>query len=86
MDSAVEILSKSIAAFEASSRKLLDRHLCDTDVHLRLQKFIHGCRCACTANMNWRSVISIYLCLEFVAELAVQSPFGTIQARPCVLA
>ena len=73
MDNAVEILNEAIAAFEVSSRQLLDRQSCEKDVHLELEKFIHGCRCACTANMNWRSVFPICSSLGFVADLAVQS-------------
>ncbi len=63
MGDAVEILKKSIAAFDASLRQLLDRHSCDADDHLRLSKFIHGCRCSCTANMDWRSVALMVLAL-----------------------
>lgn len=57
MDIAVKILDESVATFERSSRQLLDRHSNATDVHFGLKKFIHGCKCACTANLNWRSVV-----------------------------
>lgn len=60
MDNAVKILDESIAAFELSSRQLLDRHSYDTDVHLGLKKFIHGCKCACTANLNWSLISGRY--------------------------
>jgi hypothetical protein len=73
MDKAVEILSDSIATFEVSAQQLLDRHTGDLVVYLRLQKFIYGCKCACTANMNWRSVAVFQLGLELHADLTVQS-------------
>ncbi len=73
MDKAVKILSDSIATFEVAAQQLLDRHSGDMDVYLRLQKFIYGCKCACTANMNWRSVAVFQSGLELIADLTVQS-------------
>lgn len=54
MDNAASTVKRAIAAFDLSARQLLDRHFDDGDVLSGLVKFIHGCRCACTANMNWR--------------------------------
>ena len=65
MGSAVEILKESVAAFEVSSRQLLNRHSYDMNIQLGLSKFIHGCRCACTANLNWRSVVPMHSCRGF---------------------
>lgn len=52
----METLKVSIAAFEISSLRLLDRYFSDPVLHGKLLQFIHGCQCACTANLNWRSV------------------------------
>ena len=73
MDNAVKIVANSITAFEASSRQLLNRYSYDTNIHSKLRNFIHGCKCACTANINWRLFFPIYSCLVFIADLAMQS-------------
>ena len=56
MAMAVEILERAIAAFDVSTQQLLDHHLDDGEDQEKLQKFVHGCKCACTANLNWGSV------------------------------
>lgn len=53
MAGAIDILTTSIAKFEGSSRLLLDHHASNGDLHMKLQQFIHGCQCACTANLYW---------------------------------
>ena len=86
MDAAIVSLKTSIAAFEFSSRRLLDRYSDDTDTFVSLDKFIHGCRCACTANLNWRSVIPRCNCTMFVADSPMQHAFRTIQTWGTVFA
>ncbi|KAL8989222.1 MAG: hypothetical protein Q9169_008404, partial [Polycauliona sp. 2 TL-2023] len=53
MDRAQEMLDESIAAFELAAERLLVRYAEDEGLQLKLQQFIHGCQCACTANVNW---------------------------------
>lgn len=55
IDHAVRMIDSAIASFDKTASQLIDRHANDPDMQSVLQKFIHGCRCACTANMNWRS-------------------------------
>ncbi|CAO1606118.1 hypothetical protein XANCAGTX0491_009618 [Xanthoria calcicola] len=49
----METLKAAIAAFEEASMRLLDRYFSDPEIHRKLLQFIHGCQCACTANLNW---------------------------------
>ena len=56
MENATAVLENSIATFESSSRQLLERYAAEPELHNNLEKFVHGCKCACTANLNWRSV------------------------------
>lgn len=79
MDDAVGILKNSIAVFETASQRLLDFYSYDKEIHLGIQKFIHACQCACTANLNWRSVNAIYRS-STIANLSLQSYLGAIQA------
>ena len=58
MEEAIAILETSIAGFEMSSRQLLERYAGESELSGQLEKFVHGCRCACTANLNWRLVAS----------------------------
>ena len=51
----MEMLQASVATFEEASLRLLDRYFADAETHRKLVQFIHGCQCACTANVNWRS-------------------------------
>ncbi|KAI9779304.1 MAG: hypothetical protein M1816_003617 [Peltula sp. TS41687] len=59
VDDAMEILHSSVEAFDSTSQRLLARHHQDEVVHNKLQKFIDGCKYACTGNLNWRSDIPI---------------------------
>ncbi|KAA6411299.1 MAG: hypothetical protein FRX48_04579 [Lasallia pustulata] len=52
-DNAVETVKCSIQAVDSSSQKLLARYSQDPVVYDKLQKFICGCKYACTANVNW---------------------------------
>lgn len=54
-ENVMETLVASVAAFENASMRLLDRYFSDPEIHRKLLHFIHGCQCACTANLNWRS-------------------------------
>ncbi|KAI4228723.1 MAG: hypothetical protein L6R36_001413 [Xanthoria steineri] len=49
----MEMLEASVATFEEASLRLLDRYFADAETHRKLLQFIHGCQCACTANVNW---------------------------------
>lgn len=52
----VKTLEASVLGFETSAKRLLARYFADPELHHNIQRFIHGCQCACTANLNWRSV------------------------------
>ena len=80
MDDAMGILIKAIADFEHSTQSLLDQYPDNIPVHSELQKFIHGCRCACTANLNWRSVLLIDR-LGVKTNFMHQSSIGKIPTR-----
>ena len=60
IDVAVNMVKDSIANFEEASRVLLAKYSHDENTHRDLQKFVHACQCACTANLNWRSVEQIH--------------------------
>ncbi|KAL8747719.1 MAG: hypothetical protein Q9190_000460 [Brigantiaea leucoxantha] len=51
---AAEILQASISTFESASQRLLNRYSDDLKARPDIQKFIHSCMCACTANLSWR--------------------------------
>ncbi len=72
----METLKAAIAAFEEASKRLLDRYFSDPETHRKLLQFIHGCQCACTANLNWRSAapcsrrcLAFRLTLEVIASV-----------------
>lgn len=56
-DTAMSILRVSVQGFEICSQQLLARHAHDANVSEKILQFIHGCKCACTANLNWRSAV-----------------------------
>ncbi|KAL8963659.1 MAG: hypothetical protein Q9193_000103 [Seirophora villosa] len=60
MNEVVADLKRAIANLELAARQLLDRHSNETAVLPALEKFIHGCKCACTANMNWSLISGRY--------------------------
>ncbi|CAG8949918.1 hypothetical protein HYFRA_00004248 [Hymenoscyphus fraxineus] len=53
IDAAFEILSASVKSFEAVSKDLYAQYSEDQYLLLKLEKFIRGCRYACTGNLNW---------------------------------
>ncbi|PVI05614.1 terpenoid synthase [Periconia macrospinosa] len=57
LDVASKMLQDSVIAIDAAADALLARHARDTALCANLQKFIDGCKYACTANLNW-SVVS----------------------------
>ena len=61
MDIAVGILRTSIEAFDKSAQQLLDLLSYDAETYGKFEKFINGCRYACTANLNWRLVVKSFL-------------------------
>lgn len=52
MGKAMETLRRSVADFDLSAQELLGRHAMDADLQEKLQKYVHGCKCACTANLQ----------------------------------
>lgn len=54
MEKAIETLKTSVTAFELSAEKLLGQYGGDEELYDKLKKFVHGCQCACTANLTWR--------------------------------
>lgn len=65
MGKAMEILEGSVAAFDLSAQDLLGRYAMDAELQGKLQKFIYGCRCSCTANLQWRLAASILIEFHF---------------------
>lgn len=51
------ILRASVQRFPVFSEQLLARYAHDAKVYKKLQQFINGCKCACTANLDWRSAL-----------------------------
>ena len=72
VDNAVEMIKSAVKAFDLIAEQLLARHLHDTELTLKLQKYVDGCRYACTANLNWRSV-PLVLIMAFAALTRVPS-------------
>lgn len=57
LDVASQMLQDSIRSVDAAAESLLARHTHDRALHTNLQKFIDGCKYACTGNLSW-SVVS----------------------------
>ena len=56
MAEALDIIKAAIARFDIAAHQLLERYAFNKVLHDNLEKFVHACRCACTANLNWRLV------------------------------
>ena len=50
----VAIFETAVDDFEAASRSLLQSVDGDVELTQNVSRFIEGCKCACTANLNWR--------------------------------
>ena len=50
---AADIIYASIAKLEESAQQLLEKYSSDTETCEKISKFVYGCKCACTANLNW---------------------------------
>lgn len=55
VEHAVRMIDDAIVSFDKTASQLENRYRDDPEVLSGLQKFIHACRCACTANLSWRS-------------------------------
>lgn len=50
---ATQILRSSIDSFDKTAERLLSRVSYDASLKSDVQKFVDGCQCACTGNLNW---------------------------------
>jgi hypothetical protein len=57
LDTASQMLQDSIKSVDAAADSLLARHAHDGALCANLQRYIEGCKYACTGNVNW-SVVS----------------------------
>ncbi|KAH6662813.1 isoprenoid synthase domain-containing protein [Halenospora varia] len=53
IDVAFKLLCASVESFERVSKRFLARHAGDKELSEKLEKFVDGCRYACTGNLNW---------------------------------
>jgi len=60
LDVASQMLRDSIESIDAAADSLLGRHAHDGALYANLQKFIDGCKYACTGNLNWSIVSGRY--------------------------
>ncbi|KAL8668511.1 MAG: hypothetical protein Q9168_006865, partial [Polycauliona sp. 1 TL-2023] len=76
MEKANQILHESVAALELSAEKLLARYGTDSELRRKIQQTVHGCQCACTANVNWSVVsrIRIYINGNDIIASDITSP------------
>lgn len=80
MNEVVAALAGAIGNLDSAARQLVDRHSNESDLLPALEGFIHACKCACTANIHWRSdrLQVLLLIGSGVANASVQSSLRSL--------
>ncbi|KAF2653977.1 terpenoid synthase [Lophiostoma macrostomum CBS 122681] len=60
LDDASRMMQDSVELIDKAADSLLARYGHDASVHANLQKFVDGCKYACTGNLNWSLVSGRY--------------------------
>jgi hypothetical protein len=60
LDDASRMMQNSVESIDKAAESLLARYAHDASMYTNLQKYIEGCKYACTGNLNWSLVSGRY--------------------------